>query len=455
MPCNLKKAVEKLLLTSRRYRLIQRGERIIVAFSGGPDSVFLLTLLNEVKEVLDIKIAVAHFHHGIRGIEADRDLEFSRDFASSLQLPFFEGREETLKYAGKHHLSVEEAARILRYKFLEKISKNWQADKIATAHTLSDSVETILFNLFRGTGPTGLAGILPKRGNVIRPIIAFTRGEIIKYLEDCKIPYVIDSTNFSTEYTRNYIRHVIIPAIRKRFPAFEENIGKLSEIFKLEKPYFEEKTKDLLQRSFKFRLSNIMVLDTNVIKKYHSLELSWFFRLRFNVEFNHIQKLLELIKKSQGRIRLPGNRQVWKSLHEIVFIEGDLPSLRTAIFLPPFEFANKDLNMRLSATFTREAIKTDNPFVFYWHNPNSKFEVGPRKAGDRVEITGVGKKKLKDLLIEKKIPAWRRDLLPVIRQGGKILWVPLVYKHQFKNSDIFVKLEVNKIEPNKEWIFNK
>lgn len=456
MPCNPKKAVEKVLLTSRKYKLIESGDRIVVAFSGGPDSVFLLSVLYEVRKILNIELAAAHFHHGIRGGEADRDLEFSRDFASSLKLPFFKGKGETPKYAEANHLSLEEAARILRYEFLEEILERWKGDKIATAHTLSDSVETILFNLFRGTGPTGLAGILPKRDKIIRPIIGFTREEIMAYLEECKIPYVLDSTNLSIEYTRNYIRHVVIPVIKKKFPSFEENINRLSEIFKLEKPYFKKKSNEIFKKAFKFQLPNIQVLDINIIKKYHTLELSWFFRLALDVEFLHTQRILELIKKApQGRLRLPGSKQIWKSFNELAVINGELPSLGNVTFRPPFKLENKHLNMNFTAEIVENARKTDDPFVFYWHNPELELEIGPRRPGDKVEILGVGRKKLKDLFIEKKIPAWRRDLLPVIRQGGKILWVPLVYKHHFENSDIFVKLEVNKIEPQKGWIFNK
>ncbi len=455
MSCNSKKAVEKVLLTSKKYRLIENGDRILVAFSGGPDSVFLLTMLNELRKILNIELAVAHFHHGIRGIEADRDLEFSKDFAHSMNLLFFEGFGKTKEYAQEHHLSIEEAARILRYKFLEKTLSKWNGTKIATAHTLSDSVETVLFNLFRGTGPTGLAGILPKRDKIIRPIIGFTREEILSYLEECEIPYIIDSTNLSIDYTRNYIRHVIVPAIRKKFPTFEENIGKLSDIFKLEKPYFEEKSKEIYEKSFKFQLSNIRVLDIEIIKKYHTLELSWFFRLALDIEFLHILQIIELLKKAQGRLRLPGHKLVWKSFHELAVIEGELPHLEEVTFTPPFELKNEYTNVNITAEIVESANKTDNPFVFYWHIPELEFEIGPRKPGDRVKIPGVGQKKLKDLFIEKKIPAWRRDLLPVVRQGGKILWVPLVYKHHFENSDIFVKLEVKKIEPKKGWIFNK
>ncbi len=454
MPCNHKKLVERVLNTSKRYGLIEKGDRILVAFSGGPDSVFLLILLNELRRILNIDLSVAHFHHGIRGVEADRDLKFSRDFARSMNLQFFEGFDNTKEYAQQHHLSIEEAARILRYKFLEETLEKWDGTKIATAHTLSDSVETVLFNLFRGTGPTGLAGILPKRGKIIRPIIGFTRDEIMRFLEECEIPYVIDSTNLSIEYTRNYIRHVIIPTVIKKFPSFEENIGKLSDIFKLEKPYFEKKSEEIYEKAFKFQLPGIRVLDIEILKKYHSLELSWFFRLSLDIEFLHILQVIDLLKKAQGRLQLPDRKQIWKSYDEFAVIEGELPRFEQVTFLPPFELKNEYTNVNFRAEIVENARETNDPFVFYWHNPELEFEIGPRRPGDRVEVPGVGRKKLKNLLIEKRIPAWRRDLLPVIRQGGKILWVPLVYKHHFEKSDIFVKLEVNKIEPKEGWIFN-
>ena len=453
MSCNLKPYLEKFLKTVRKYRLISPGDRVLVAFSGGPDSVFLLKMLYETRNLLKVTLAVSHLHHGIRGYEADRDLEFSKDFARSLGIPFFHDFVDVPAYAAEKGLSIEEAARELRYRFLEKVLEKWGGDRIATAHTLSDSVETVLFNLFRGSGPAGLAGIPPSRGRIIRPIISFTRDEIIFVLDECKIPYVIDSTNLKLDYTRNYIRHAIIPVVKRRFPRFEASVASASHIFREEREFFERESERIKKSSFKFDLSgSVDVFDTKVLKSYHRAELYWFFHMYLKLDFIHVEEAVELIYRQQGRLKIPGGMLI-KSYDELAVIKGELMKLDSGVFSPPFEVNFPFPNYRIVATMTDEAEFIRDPLVFFWHEPG-EFEIGPRKPGDRVEIPGVGVKKLKEVFIEKKIPSWRRDLFPVVRQGGKILWVPLVYKHRFKHSHKFVKLEVKKIDERKGWIFN-
>ncbi len=453
MSCNLKPHLEKFLKTVRKYRLIRPGDRVLVAFSGGPDSVFLLRMLYEAQKILKVSLAAAHLHHGIRGIEADRDLEFSKDFVESLGIPFFFEYRNVPDYAKREKLSVEEAARILRYEFLEKTLKKWGGNRIATAHTLSDSVETVLFNLFRGTGPSGLAGIPPSRGVVVRPIISFSREEILKILDECRIPYVVDSTNLKLDYTRNYIRHAVIPVIKKRFPEFEKAVAGTSEIFRAEKEFFEKRYQTIREKSFKLSLGdNLSVLDTEVLKNYHRAELYWFFKLFLGLDFSHVEEAVELIFKGQGRLSIPGGSLI-KSYGELAVIYGSLKKPGFGKFYPPFQVDFEFPNFRIVAGITDRAEETEDPFVFYWHNLG-EFEIGSRKSGDRVRIEGVGVKKLKEMFIEKKIPSWRRDFFPVVRQGGKILWVPLVYKHRFKHSHKFVKLEVRKIDESKGWIFD-
>ncbi len=451
MSCNLKPHLEKFLKTVRKYNLINPGDRILVAFSGGPDSVFLLRMLFESRSILKLSLAAAHLHHGIRKVEADRDLEFSKDFAENLGIPFFSAREDVALYAEENKLSVEEAARIVRYRFLEETLDRWGGNKIATAHTLSDSVETVLFNLFRGAGPSGLAGIPPSRGVIIRPIITFTREEIFDFLDQCGIPYVMDSTNQSLDYARNYIRHVIVPAIRKRFPGFESSIAATSEIFRVEKEFFEKRYEYIREKSFKLSLGeDLIVLDTGSLKNYHRAELYWFFKLFLNLDFFHTEEAVNLISKGQGRLSMEGGELI-KSYGDLAIIRGQLKRIGTFRFSPPCEVEFRYPNFRIVSQITGDAEEIEAPFVFYWHE-TGEFEVGPRRPGDRVE--SVGFKKLKEMFIERKIPSWRRDLWPVIRRGGKILWVPLVYKHRFKHSRKYVKLEVVKVDEERGWIFD-
>ena len=210
---------QKALCALRQYSLFSQGDRIAVGVSGGADSVALLRFLAALRPQFGWDLVVCHIHHGLRGAEADRDECFVRAMAEQLGLPCAVSRIDAAALALRDHISVEEAGRTARYAFFAQTAG--EGGRIATAHTLDDSIETVLMNLVRGTGLRGLCGIPRIRGNIVRPLLDCTRAEVEDYLGALGQPYCTDSTNLTDDYTRNRIRHDILPrlcALNPNFP---------------------------------------------------------------------------------------------------------------------------------------------------------------------------------------------------------------------------------------------
>lgn len=210
---------QKALCALRQYSLFSQGDRIAVGVSGGADSVALLRFLAALRPQFGWDLVVCHIHHGLRGAEADRDECFVRALAEQLGLPCAVSRIDAAALALRDHISVEEAGRTARYAFFAQTAG--EGGRIATAHTLDDSIETVLMNLVRGTGLRGLCGIPRIRGNIVRPLLDCTRAEVEDYLGALGQPYCTDSTNLTDDYTRNRIRHDILPrlcALNQNFP---------------------------------------------------------------------------------------------------------------------------------------------------------------------------------------------------------------------------------------------
>lgn len=209
---------QKALCALRQYSLFSQGDRIAVGVSGGADSVALLRFLAALRPQFGWDLVVCHIHHGLRGAEADRDECFVRALAEQLGLPCAVSRIDAAALALRDHISVEEAGRMARYAFFAQTAG--EGGRIATAHTLDDSIETVLMNLVRGTGLRGLCGIPRIRGNIVRPLLDCTRAEVEDYLGALGQPYCTDSTNLTDDYTRNRIRHDILPRLCELNPNF-------------------------------------------------------------------------------------------------------------------------------------------------------------------------------------------------------------------------------------------
>ena len=204
----------------KENNLINSGDTVVCAVSGGVDSLVMLHILNAIKHKLGINVVAAHFNHHIRAEESDRDQEFTREFCEKLGVEFHVGHGDIMGRVSETHESVEEAARVLRYEFLENIIPG---AKVATAHHSDDNLETMLMNIIRGCGSTGICGIPPRRGNIIRPVMCMSRKDIEEYAERNGIEFVTDSTNLTDDYLRNRVRHNIIPLMKAENTKVNEN----------------------------------------------------------------------------------------------------------------------------------------------------------------------------------------------------------------------------------------
>ena len=236
--------MDALMLEIKRYieknQLICPGDGVVVGLSGGPDSVFLLYALHTLQARMGFTLRAVHVHHGIRGAEADRDEAFSAELCAKLAVPFQAEHVAAPAYAAQHGLSLEEAARILRYEALEAARQQLTTPTawIAVAHHLDDQAETVLHNLVRGAGLRGLAGMENRRNHVIRPLLSIKREDILKWLEQNKIAYVTDSTNADPHYTRNRIRSTVLPELREINPEASAHIAHSAALLREADAYF-------------------------------------------------------------------------------------------------------------------------------------------------------------------------------------------------------------------------
>ena len=228
-------------------KLIPAGSRVLCAVSGGADSMCLLHLLWSRG---DLTLTVAHYEHGLRGEESLRDARFVEDFCRSEGIPFVLEHGDVSAYAREKGLGIEEAARELRYAFLEREAEKRNCDWIVTAHNADDNAETLLLNLCRGAGTLGLSGIPPRRGKLLRPLLCFTRAEILAYLEEQGIGHVEDSSNESDEYRRNLLRHRVMPVLRELNPRFARAAGRTAKLLRQDEDCLAALAEDFVRREY-------------------------------------------------------------------------------------------------------------------------------------------------------------------------------------------------------------
>ena len=236
---------KKVLETIKKYNLIENGDKLVLAVSGGPDSITMLDILNEIKneKIIDFEISVAHINHMIRK-EAKLDELYVKNYCEEKNIDFYSKSIDVLKLANNNKTGTEEMGRIVRYKFFDEVLEKTGSNKVSIAHNKNDKAETMIMNILRGSGISGLKGIEPKRGKYIRPLIECERYEIENYCKEKNLNPRIDKTNFENTYTRNKIRNIVIPYIKQEFnPNIINTLSRLSELVVEEDDYIKNKEK--------------------------------------------------------------------------------------------------------------------------------------------------------------------------------------------------------------------
>ena len=406
----MKKKVEEL----KKSGLIKKNEKILVAFSGGPDSVFLYNLLFFLREYYSIEISLIYVNHNLRK-DVKNDLNFVEEFSKENNVPLYIESVDVRKYAAENKKSIELAARELRYEAIEKVLQNLNYDKIATGHNLDDNIETFIFRLLRGTSLKGLKGIPSERKNIIRPILQFEKKEILNYLQENKKSYIIDYTNSENDYTRNYIRNEIFPMFVNINPTFRNKVNELiQEINNKEslKTYSEEKnTKE------KF---------VQYLEKY-DVELSR----------KKIDQIYETLYNENGDMNMNGSkefylgngkilRKKYDKLEVIVEekreVDEERVEIKQNIPIKWYDYSiiltDNILNTKSMEDF-KEGNVTFLKFTEKYEDENYKIFVRKRIEGDAILLNNLGHRKLKKILIDEKIPKWERDRIPVFEMEYK------------------------------------
>ncbi len=396
--------------------LIQNNQTIAVALSGGKDSMCLLHELLAVKDRLNLTIKAINIDHGIRGEESESDSLFVKNQCEKLGVPLAFYKVEAVTFSKENGYTLEQGARILRYDIFDKLLSEKFADKIATAHHKSDNFETVLFNIFRGTGLKGLGGIPKMRNGYIRPLLNLSKAEINDYIIKNNIPFVEDSTNFDSDYTRNYIRNELSPKILDKFPSAEDSVYRLSKIAKEEDEFLDSLAGSYIKKENENyfipceispvlikRCTKKILFSLGITKDYES------------VNFNDIVKLATL--QNGSKITLPKNIVAVKYYEMIAFYIEEKPSFisETPFAVKTFKF--EDYSLVITTDNLEKSLKFDKDKV-----PENAV-IRNRKDGDIFKKFGGGTKKLKEFLIDKKVPRYSRDTIPVLAVDNTVLAV--------------------------------
>ena len=428
----------KVRQTIARHGMLAPGERVLVAVSGGVDSIVLLHLLYELREELGIFLIVAHLDHRIRP-ESQADAEFVAAEAQRLGLPLVLEESDVPRYAEEHGLGPEEAAREVRYRFLEEAAAKVGADRIALGHQRDDLVETLLINLIRGAGLPGLRGMAPVRGRFIRPLIECSRAEIEAFAGKQRLEYRQDRTNLEKKYLRNRIRLELLPLLEDYRPNVAARLAQTAQVLGEAASYLERVAHERLEELVRPEDDDGLVLDRRRLLEEEPIIRTFILReavrrsrgtLR-DVEFVHLHKMSELIEgeRSRAELHLPGRLRFRRDGERL-----SLTPLQQEVESEPYEFP---LQMgdnpfpQLGWQFTLEEVE---PLPKFDEDPlqelidRDRIEepllIRNRRPGDRFRPLGMaGTKKLQDFFIDRKVPLEERDRIPLLCDRQGIVWV--------------------------------
>lgn len=416
-----------------RKSLINKSDRVLVALSGGADSVFLLYFLNKYKQRFKIQISAVHINHRLRGNEAAADELFCKKICSDLKVELFLIQKNVKLFAKKKKYSIEEAGRIIRYREFEKISEKKGFDKIATAHNANDNTESVLLNISRGSGLAGISGIAVKRTKIIRPILCLTKEDILKYLELKKINYKVDSTNLNINFERNFIRYKIVPLlINKINPLLHKSFLRSSEnIFEINQ---------FVERSLKSSLSEVktnndeeVFISNEVIKSVPKELLTEFFKKILIENFdetensNNAKNLVSLLNLESGKkVKLSG--ELFACLERdglIIAKKKDYSFREKEISIgESANIFNGRLSIKKVSRLPKELGVNRNIEYIDADKVDQKLTLRNWTSGDRFKPLGMkSSKKISDFLTDSKISSYRKKEKLVLLSANKVVWV--------------------------------
>lgn len=465
---------KKVLSYIKDNDLIQSGDKILVALSGGPDSICLLNILFELKEELNIDIAAAHLNHLLRGEDAFKDEEYVINICNSMEIQCFVKRVDINSYSKEHKLSSEMAGRNVRYDFFEEVLKREGFNKVATAHNANDQAETILFRLMRGTGLEGLGGIKVSRDNkIIRPVLCLTREEVEDYINLKNLSPRIDKTNFEKIYNRNKIRLDILPYMKENFNKdIIQTLNRMSLIIQKDNQFLESLSLSFYNK-YCIEYNDYFIIKKEIFKEEEPIAnrvlrhaVVKYSKSDYDFEMKHIYIILKLAQGASGKVVDLPNGIYAENIYGDIYIKNKIRKLeinnakeeiiinKDNINKNIVEFYNYTIEFFVIDNFKESDIRLNESNLikyFDFDKINNYISIRNRKDGDKIIPLGMsGQKKLKDIFINMKIPKEERDNIPIICFDQKIACIAGIrtseeYKLTSKSKNI-LKLVIRRKE---------
>lgn len=407
------------------HSLFEHSDRVLLAVSGGKDSVLMAYLFNAA----GYQFGIAHCNFKLRGPESDLDEDFTRDLARSFNVPFYSTSFNTEEHARDERISIEMAARELRYNWLEKIRTDNDYNAIAIAHHKNDSVETVLLNLIRGTGISGLHGILPKRDKLIRPLLFLSREDINIIISAEKIEFREDSSNSTVKFARNKIRLEIVPRLKELNPSLEQTFEQNSRRFAELEEYLKLQTSALRDRLFIVQPSGDYHINVPELKKLRPLRTFLFELFRpFGFKENVLEDLVASWDGISGKVFKSASHTILLDRADLILKKNNTDNLEEIEVFENASYANwGNYNFILRVVEAGGLELTTDRQLAYIDADKLAFPLKLRswKQGDVFCPLGMtGKKKLSDFFINKKIPVNSKQLIPILENGsGDIIWI--------------------------------
>lgn len=423
---------DRVLQTITEHKLINEGDTLIVGSSGGPDSQFLIHILNNLRRELGFDMVLAHLNH-LHRKEAIDDEKLVKETAEKLGLKFYSRSSSMDDLAKKLKISSEDAGRRLRYEFFDDLASNFTDSKIAVAHNKDDQAETVLMRIIRGTGLDGLRAMDYKSGNIIRPILNIRKSEILSYLDMNNISYAIDHTNFENDYTRNKVRLDIIPALSEINPNVIDSLFKLSMIARDDLSILDKVVDEKFNEIARINKKKI-IFDKN---KFENTDPAILRRiLRKSVEIlkgdiknfskENLDDFLNIISLDNGKVLIKDDVSLRKSYKYYVLEESKKKDKNgKEIFLEAEDQVKFDGFYLKSSIINNGKYKKDrNIGYFDFDKLDFPLKIRTRLPGDRfVPLGHMSEKKLKDFFIDQKIDRNKRDEIPLVLSDNKIIWI--------------------------------
>jgi len=432
---------QKVLDFIKANSLLSGRDRVLVGFSGGPDSLALLHVLNKICKKLNVSLSSAHLNHMIRGNEAAKDEKNASNVCKRLGIPLKIKKINVPLKAKKEKLSLEDAARRARYEFFQEASKEFKANKIALGHNSDDNVETSLMRLITGTGTRGLLGIPVKRGKIVRPLLNCSRHEIESYCKKHKLKPRIDKSNFDTKYLRNKIRHKLVPILESINPKAKTAIANMTKLLGADYGYLMDISIKALHGATIKKSKGMLTLDIDKLLLYPDSIRRYVIRAAIeeikgsleNISYIHIEDIIS---------KLPDGKRWQLHLPSGIFASGNGDTLEISSFNPlqkeevSFKYnlkipgsvnikeTGKKIIAKIIARPIKLKIKDKNIALLDLEKTGKNILIRSRKIGDRFSPFGPGgMKKIKDFLINEKISPDKKGVIPILESRGKIIWV--------------------------------